>query len=1014
MDTLTHALSVPEGFNSDDESDGPNDERPPTTQKVIGERTCLNIFANATKDRKRSRAAWKNHKSTALAPTTQYQRDLWRQYYKAFALTLAIPETTCPTSETLYRFVETIVQNINARIPGKPAMSKNTLLVGLASLNRALSEEYEGFQISAFGATRMDSLINRLVKEGRLIQGVWKEKVFMGIATIRKMALGFMRDALEKGTRSWDTTILKLTSILVIAALGSRPGDVVRSTMYTDMEVLTWEDLTLKLKEGGDSAKDLTIDVKLRFVKGYKHSPGENRLLPLTALSEPNQNILCPVKLLVILAMRTGAIEARNFSELVGSMTRMRDRTARWKYPKRPVFPRMMRKGGWSRLDIDRSAPVSQVQSTVREMGGIAGIVARLDARSLRYGAARDMANLGESIAGAATMDVAQQLGHSMKTFLNDVTASYIGGSTADVYSMRVENDYYDPRAPQQAYKPFNKAEPLNRDEFEVFAKGKYVDLHDPVQRNRAYYAFRQKRFDDYLQSAANEEVPLSEPTVDNPIKQRLQTTSVKIKSAGASSLKLQTSLETPDASTNASNASVASHTPRYHSTSANFDPESVLFPHELLEGNSQESIVETYHASGIPIDPEVMGNQLIRGLDGGADRDKLQTSLNQSPIDEDEDSDAVESTNASNEASDILDVMFGEGGPPTQEADLHDSILTAAFDKTTLRDTIANEFANDPLLLPPAEFINFFCAINVVANPHKSDDWVPMVDTESCQVSVTKPPPEKAFICSICSAAFKTKKGLTAHDKSLHSYSKLCQYPGCPDKTVYMSAASYRKHQETHSWDSSTTCLVPGCDFTRTFETKDGYRSHLIYHHKMNGKSTKAYMPQVETEDPRKWNRRLCMIEGCGERLTGRLEFLNHLTDVEGHGLSDEDASNKLEELLHKSEEAKQKKAEKRKLREETDAKIPWGTRRCFMPGCSTLTKGRNVMLRHLMNPEEHGLQESEANTRIDEMLRLAKEEKAKKANAANMENENEPALKKHKVQRNTPHWRSGSARKH
>jgi hypothetical protein len=78
-----------------------------------------------------------------------------------------------------------------------------------------------------------------------------------------------MNAGLVEGVTSWDTYISRQLSIVLISSLASCSGDVVRTQAYTGMECCLFRDLALSF-EGGNNIEHLSMNVCLRFVKGYK------------------------------------------------------------------------------------------------------------------------------------------------------------------------------------------------------------------------------------------------------------------------------------------------------------------------------------------------------------------------------------------------------------------------------------------------------------------------------------------------------------------------------------------------------------------------------------------------------------------------------------------------------------------------------------------------------------------------------------------------------------------------
>ena len=129
--------------------------------------------------------------------------------------------------------------------------------------------EIHGFSISRRDSKRIESLLNKLVKEKVLFKGKWRKVNRVGFKTLHYMVDTHMRAGLTEGVLSWDPYISKQLSIVLMAAFASRSGEVVRSRMYEDMQCLCFKDLTVMFFEG-DDVRNLIMNVCLRFVKGYK------------------------------------------------------------------------------------------------------------------------------------------------------------------------------------------------------------------------------------------------------------------------------------------------------------------------------------------------------------------------------------------------------------------------------------------------------------------------------------------------------------------------------------------------------------------------------------------------------------------------------------------------------------------------------------------------------------------------------------------------------------------------
>lgn len=84
---------------------------------------------------------------------------------------------------------------------------------------------------------------------------------WVGVILVEAMTTSLLESALTRGTRSWDVTIQKVTSILLCSSLCCRVGDINRST-YDDQPLpfLAWKDIELATKRETSKSKSLASD----------------------------------------------------------------------------------------------------------------------------------------------------------------------------------------------------------------------------------------------------------------------------------------------------------------------------------------------------------------------------------------------------------------------------------------------------------------------------------------------------------------------------------------------------------------------------------------------------------------------------------------------------------------------------------------------------------------------------------------------------------------------------------
>jgi hypothetical protein len=166
-----------------------------------------------------------------------------------------------------------------------------------------------------------------------------------------------------------------------------------------------------------------------------------DRYVRVDILASAAHNSVCPVKLLIIHALRIGAVDAATWEQIRAKAIARADKTIQWTTPENPVIPQITisRKAF---LNLEKPATTHQAIATMNTMSIKAKCVVRLRVYDLRYGAARDLAHLPRgALRGYSNMMVASALGHKMSTFMNDVTEQYVGGSEISSWTLRAESD---------------------------------------------------------------------------------------------------------------------------------------------------------------------------------------------------------------------------------------------------------------------------------------------------------------------------------------------------------------------------------------------------------------------------------------------------------------------------------------------------------------------------------------------------------------------------------------------
>ena len=147
--------------------------------------------------------------------------------------------------------------------------SYRVLSVGLVALLRGLRREYGNFYTTKQNTHRFADVLGQLLQEGKITKNPKREAQWLGAIVAAKLSTALFQDALLNGTRNWDVVISRALSIVLMAALVSRSGDIAKSNGYTDVECLKYGHISMKLVEmdGVETIKMLTT---IHYEKGHK------------------------------------------------------------------------------------------------------------------------------------------------------------------------------------------------------------------------------------------------------------------------------------------------------------------------------------------------------------------------------------------------------------------------------------------------------------------------------------------------------------------------------------------------------------------------------------------------------------------------------------------------------------------------------------------------------------------------------------------------------------------------
>ena len=221
--------------------------------------------------------------------------------------------------------------------------------------------------------------------------------------------------------------------------------------------------------------------------------------MTLKALSDPNHNNYCPIKLILALALRVGNVAGASIEEVLIKARQRRDKSILWLRADQPLIPAVHRWGAL--LILDTPAGSSTLSRILAKAGKKSGILGHITSHDLRRGSAFDGAQAKERPTGYANPELARSLGHSRQAFSTGITDQYVGPSYYDHWTRRVESPPDTPRfGLELAATPYQKAK-LSAAQVSDVCIQKGFDASTKSGRSKAARVYHQEHFAQWVTS---------------------------------------------------------------------------------------------------------------------------------------------------------------------------------------------------------------------------------------------------------------------------------------------------------------------------------------------------------------------------------------------------------------------------------------------------------------------------------------------------------------------------------
>ncbi|KAL8796625.1 MAG: hypothetical protein Q9195_001015 [Heterodermia aff. obscurata] len=463
-------------------------------------------------------ASKKASKSLSLEKGVDAKRGLalWKNRWLAFEKTvLGRPQPETPSGEDIVRFLSQIpvmMEPVGDEENGG-IISMSTVRNGVRVLIKYFKFTHTDFELSESEQLRIRTLLFSMRSEGKITSKMKRTRQWLGVTATRAMSRAVLNKALTQGAYNWDVTLYRTFSMVFASALGARFGDIGLSGGY-ETEYMKYSHLRVVMWSLPNGEETIGMHVDLAYTKGHKLD-STSRLVSLSALTNDEDAVICPIRLLLVHALRIGnVLNAANYADVIRNIRRGRSMTLPWAHPEWPVLCGIQ-KGG-NGLEPERTAPHSQLTNSIRNAAELAGILALAVPHDFRRGFFRDLSYAeNRDFAGTATEAIAIAGGHTRHAFGKGLTDEYVGGGTHDdVYTKRVQapKRLNDPRAvAMEPDRPFKKRHLTSE---EVNARCDQMGLDRSVKKHRRLACARVHKDlrKQWREAATNDAVPEEQP----------------------------------------------------------------------------------------------------------------------------------------------------------------------------------------------------------------------------------------------------------------------------------------------------------------------------------------------------------------------------------------------------------------------------------------------------------------------------------------------------------------------
>jgi hypothetical protein len=175
--------------------------------------------------------------------------------------------SSVPTGEDVLQFINIFVQS-NSHMGTGGVLSYRTITNAIICLDKALTFAYEYYSLTQHWKMKITVILDQRLRDGYITRGLNSSREPAGAVVIRRMISALYKEAICKGTRSWNATLNEITCILLLACIGCRSGDIMGDTkdIREDLPGLRYSDIQISVH----NLSELKARFTVRSGKGMK------------------------------------------------------------------------------------------------------------------------------------------------------------------------------------------------------------------------------------------------------------------------------------------------------------------------------------------------------------------------------------------------------------------------------------------------------------------------------------------------------------------------------------------------------------------------------------------------------------------------------------------------------------------------------------------------------------------------------------------------------------------------